>query len=405
MKNSIVKYFDSTTSADTMDALIAHFEQESLPMSDIIELVEVLAFSGEKCSYSNKRVDIASTGGPSSLSTLLCPLYLDTCGLDVVKLGIPGRPAGAVDSLAQIRQYKINYSRDELMLEIDKGGYIHFLANNLFAPADAILYEHRKQRGKVAVPNIAIASLLSKKVAMGLSKVGLDVRVSAHGNFGYNFEQASQNAKLFCKVAEAFDIKAICFVSDASKPYQPYVGRGESLLALYEIIYGTSSSWLNTHRNYCKNMSDSLFKYVFDSQIPQNGNNYDIKSAFERNIIRQSGDITTFIEYCHEIRNGHTFNVLAPSNGYCSYDLEAARQLIVKIQSLETSTQNAFPDPCGIILCVDSGMYVHKGDIVATLRIDEKYYQKYQIDISNIVHISADIIDFETIGNEVIING
>ena len=46
--------------------------------------------------------DVASTGGPGSLSTLLPPFVLSTLGCNVVKLGVPGRSAGAIDSLATL---------------------------------------------------------------------------------------------------------------------------------------------------------------------------------------------------------------------------------------------------------------------------------------------------------------
>ncbi len=58
--------------------------------------------------------DVASTGGPSSLSTLLSPLFLRAGGAVVPKLGVPGRPAGGIDCLAQIPGYRTELSAQEV---------------------------------------------------------------------------------------------------------------------------------------------------------------------------------------------------------------------------------------------------------------------------------------------------
>ena len=88
MLDEILDDFATTHSLKSMEMLISYFEQDRVSISDIKKLVEILASSGGRLQYQKHRTDIASTGGPSSLSTLLCPLYLDALGSDVVKLGI-----------------------------------------------------------------------------------------------------------------------------------------------------------------------------------------------------------------------------------------------------------------------------------------------------------------------------
>ena len=62
------------------------------------DLATILAASGERLSVDGAVVaDVASTGGPASLSTLLTPLFLRAAGAIVPKLGVPGRPAGSID--------------------------------------------------------------------------------------------------------------------------------------------------------------------------------------------------------------------------------------------------------------------------------------------------------------------
>ena len=50
--------------------------------------------------------DLASTGGPGSISTMLVPLMARASGVPVAKVGVPGRPAGAVDVLSNVPGYR-----------------------------------------------------------------------------------------------------------------------------------------------------------------------------------------------------------------------------------------------------------------------------------------------------------
>jgi pyrimidine-nucleoside phosphorylase len=99
------------------------------------ELATILATSGERLSVGGAIVaDVASTGGPASLSTLLAPLFLRAAGAIVPKLGVPGRPAGGIDCLAQIPGYRTELSLREIEGIVERSGYAHFLAKGEMAP-------------------------------------------------------------------------------------------------------------------------------------------------------------------------------------------------------------------------------------------------------------------------------
>src|SRR6185503_4646328 len=175
--------------------------------------------------------DVASTGGPTSLTTLICPLYLRAFGFKVPKLGVPGRPAGGIDVLAQIPGFKFSMTDSQAIAAFNKSGYVHFLADDAHGYHDAVLFSYRKTHDAVNLVPLVIASLLTKKLIVGLSRIGLDVRVSQFGNFGATWSLAKANARQFCEVASTLDISASCFLTDGSVPYQPFIGRGESLIA------------------------------------------------------------------------------------------------------------------------------------------------------------------------------
>src|SRR5207244_3157806 len=125
MMKSVLQLIEEVARLGTEQAmapLIASIGQNPWHAEDMCHLAEVLASSGVKLSFPSNEAtaDVASTGGPGSLSTLLCPLYLRSRGFTVPKLGVPGRPAGGIDVLAQLRGYKVELTATEARQVIDQ---------------------------------------------------------------------------------------------------------------------------------------------------------------------------------------------------------------------------------------------------------------------------------------------
>mgnify|MGYP001167293732 CR=1 FL=1 len=228
--SSFFKFSDETD----FKSLVDWARQGSNSPDEIAQLATHLADSGERLKWPEamKTADLASTGGPGSLSTLLSPLVLMSQGYKVVKLAVPGRPAGAIDTLGTIPGYRVMLSTEDICSIIAKTGFAHFLTDDRFAPIDGKLYAYRRRVGAVAIPMLAAASLLAKKLAVGVRLVGLDARIGPHGNFGVTKEEARRNAINFCTAAKQLDIDAVVFIKNDSGPAQPWIGRGESLVAL-----------------------------------------------------------------------------------------------------------------------------------------------------------------------------
>lgn len=160
------------------DHWIDEARSDRLEDRDIARLAETLAASGERLKRRDASADLASTGGPGSLSTLWGPAALVAHDVTVAKLGVPGRPAGGVDVLMQIEGYRTDHDAVGAEKIIDQCGYAHLLAGARFAPADAAMFSYRQHLKAQNIPALAIASLLSKKLATGTALAGLEVRVA-----------------------------------------------------------------------------------------------------------------------------------------------------------------------------------------------------------------------------------
>lgn len=331
------------------------------------ELASILAASGELLSFNNSIVaDVASTGGPSSLSTLLTPLYLRAAGAIVPKLGVPGRPAGGIDCLAQIPGYRTELTVREVREIIDGSGYAHFLAEGAMAPLDGRMFKMRQAMNAQAVPSLVTSSLLSKKLAVGIKYAGLDIRVAPHGNFGVDRASAEENAWLFMHSARILDIYASPVLTDARYPYQPFFGRRESLVALDDIFRGTGSPWLERHVEICRALSQACLPIARRAMVIDAPT--ELRRHFDDNLAAQGADPCDFDVVVRDTRREHTRHVLAAHDGFCFYHLSLLRDKMVEWQSMFKSEQAPFPDPVGLKLLVPPGQWISGGTAVATVR-------------------------------------
>lgn len=345
--------------------LIARARLGGLSVDEIAKLASRLAASGERLPATKRRsADLASTGGPTSLSTLLCPPMLAATGWSVPKLGVPGRPAGGVDVLAGISGYRVDLDTCMASAVLERYGYVHLDAGSTFAPDDAALFRYRQSIGAQSVPDLAIASLLSKKLAMSVRRVGLEVRVAPHGNFGADRVAAHSAAERFVAVADLLGISAVCILTDATRPFQPYVGRGEALLAIQLLIDNDDNEWLGEHFRNCAAMAAAVGGSIADSV-----SRATFGDAFCANVEAQGGSLTAMRRRADEVASSHVWELIAPSSGRVAYDLERVRAAVTAAQGFSA---NGWPDGAGVVFHVRTGTRVKRGALLLTARCSQE---------------------------------
>lgn len=352
------------TSADDLDAVIAAARSDRLSDRDIADLATALARSGEVIEAAADHADVASTGGPSSLSTLLCPLYLHALGARVAKLGVAGRPAGGVDVLATIPGYRPILDRAEVQQALARQRHVHLAAGGSWAPMDSELFALRQQVGAQEVPPLVIASLLAKKIALGVTAAGLDVRVAEHGNFGRDIGTARENARRFIAVAGLLGIRAICFLTDAGSAYQPYIGRGEALSAIAAVVEGRADGQLATHAEDCRVMASAALG-VDTAPVDSE----DLASALGACLQAHDTSLDAFVERERALAQEPRVEHRADREGHVRYDLRRLRDVIVERQRRDPA--ETFADPAGVVLECLEGSSVKAGELLLTIRLSD----------------------------------
>lgn len=357
--------------------LVEFARSSPLAASEVAELATCLAQSGETLDWDSEQVtaDIASTGGPGSLSTLLAPILLRADGFQVVKLAVPGRPAGAIDSLGTLPGYRVHMAADHVRTVVARCGFAHFLADATFAPLDAALFAFRHQVGALAVPGLVAASLLAKKLAVGVRVLGLDVRVGVHGNFGDTSEQARENSSLFCTAARVLGIEAVAFVSPANYPPQPWIGRGEGLVGLAQALgllrEESSDPWLAEHVRMCWQMATTVSSVARLDSATQSSPPPIATStavdAFFAHLEAQGATVRSFLDRVDAVLSAKREAICVDAAGTLEIDLAALRSALASLQE-SASTGGEFTDPAGVRLIKRPGSAVAAGEVVALVR-------------------------------------
>jgi thymidine phosphorylase len=354
----------ASASPAAFTVIVAHAREGRLVDAEIGALARALARSGETLVPNDAApaVDIASTGGPASLTTLVCPLFLAALGTAVVKLGVPGRPAGGIDVLARLPGFRYELTASDADRVLGAAGYVHLLAGTTFAPADAAFFQYRREHDAVAIPELAMASLLAKKLCVGVRRAGIDVRVGVGANFGASWDGARAHARRFVLVARSIGVELVCFLTDGSGPYQRYIGRGEALVALRKVLETEPDHWLDQHIETCFAMAAAVAGRA-DARPTRS----DLRSVARAHLRAQGADIADLYDRSVAVERAHVYRVTASATGFLHVDLHRIRGVLVDLQR-EQRRAEPFPDPAGVTLACASGSFVERGSVIATGR-------------------------------------
>lgn len=388
LSNSIAA-LDADSTDDDIVAVIEDFRADpDTDASLIAQLAEALADSGERLDpLDSVTADVASTGGPSSLSTLLTPLFLCAWGAVVLKLGVPGRPAGGIDCLAQIPGYRTALDRDGVASVINSCGYAHFLAGPAIAPLDSRMFSLRQRTGAQDVPSLVTASLLAKKLAVGVQRAGLDIRVAPWGNFGPDWATARANADLFHRVASVLGLSAQTVLTDARFPYQPFLGRAESLVALDRVFRGDLNADLARHVEICRSLAATV---LADRSPLSQVSGGTLRAVFYSNLEAQGADPKGFERLVMATAAAHGYVVCASRSGFFQVSLFKLRNLFGEAQRSKTNDHHPFPDPIGAILHRSTGSWVNAGEPLASVRADDVLWTSRADEIRSIFDNPSD---------------
>ena len=223
-----------------MAALLMAIVWRGLTPEELTVLTRLMRDSGARLEWPAgfpARVDKHSTGGVGDKVSLVLAPLVASLGIAVPMMsgrGL-GHTGGTTDKLESIPGFRTDLPLAAVQAQVARLGVAMFGQTEAIAPADRRLYALRDVTGTVpAIPLIA-ASILSKKLAEGLTGLVLDVKAGS-GAFLPAVDDARALARTMVDLGEAAGCRTTALVTAMDRPLGRAIGNAleveETLLAL-----------------------------------------------------------------------------------------------------------------------------------------------------------------------------
>lgn len=220
-------------------ALLMAIFFKGMDLDETVALTKAMIASGETISYKDSRpkIDKHSTGGVGDkVSIILAPLV---ASLDVDVPMVSGRglghTGGTLDKLESIPGFNTQLTIPEFIENVRKTGLSMMGQTNQFVPADKLLYSLRDVTATVECIPLITASILSKKVAEGISGLILDIKTGS-GAFMQKQKNSEELAKMLVKVGTKLGLKINAMITDMNQPLGNKVGHTLEIIECIEVL-------------------------------------------------------------------------------------------------------------------------------------------------------------------------
>jgi pyrimidine-nucleoside phosphorylase len=339
-------------------------------------LVEAMRDSGECWRIGDEfpeATDKHSTGGVGdSVSLIFAPLVA-ACGLPVVMMAGAGlgHTQGTLDKLAAIPGFRVAASYREAKERLDACGVVFAAQSAEIAPADKKLYLLRDTTATVPSLPLIVASIMSKKLAVGARRLVLDVKCGS-GAFCKTAAAARELGEMLVGVAHRAGVRVTALISDMSQPLGRDLGCATEVRAALAVLRGGGDARLRA-----LTVELAVEALALAGKPP---------AAGRQEIERRLGDGTAFASFVETVRahggdpdEGRltrprgTVEVLASRAGYIgSVAAEALGWVAVSLGAGRRSQDDVLDHAAGVAVHVRIGDRVDEGQPLATLECGDR---------------------------------
>jgi pyrimidine-nucleoside phosphorylase len=198
--------------------------------------------SGEKFDASRLgkvAVDKHSSGGVGDKTSFLVAPMAAACGLLVPMISgrALGHTGGTLDKLESIPGYRTDLSLAEFEQVLGLCGASIIGQTPTLVPADRILYALRDRTGTVESTGLLCSSILSKKLAEGLTGLVLDVKTGSGSSLRDRWK-SEYLAALMVTIAEAAGTRTVALLTDMDQPLGRCAGNWIEVAECVELLRG-----------------------------------------------------------------------------------------------------------------------------------------------------------------------
>jgi len=348
-----------------------------LERHELAALTDAMLASGDRLAFdgwATPRIDKHSTGGVGDKVSLVLAPLVAACGVAVPMMsgrGL-GHTGGTLDKLEAIPGFRTGLSLAEAKAQVMKIGCVLIGQTPEIAPADKRLYALRDVTATVeAIPLIA-ASIMSKKLAEGLTGLVLDVKHGS-GAFLPPTEKGLELAQTMISLGEDRGCPTVALLTAMDRPLGRACGnaleteeailalRGEGPADLMEVTYALGVEMLlqakveTTAKKARKKLESVLGSGLaaekFEQIIEAQGGNP--KTLDDPSVLPQAGAVEVY---------------LAPATGVVQrVDPRIIGRAVVQLGGGRTKVDDVVDPTVGFVITVKPGDKVLAGEPIASV--------------------------------------
>jgi len=334
-------------------------------------LTREMLHSGEQWHLAGERpgaIDKHSTGGVGDTVSLIFAPLLASAGFEVAMMagrGL-GHSQGTLDKLEAIPGFRVSWDKAGMLSLLDACGAAIVAQTENIAPADRKLYALRDVTGTVPSLPLIVASIMSKKLALGAGTLILDVKCGS-GAFRKNLGDARELALALRSVALNAGVKCEALITEMDQPLGPFLGTALEVREAIEVLSNRGSDRLRdltlrlgeeslVLRGVARTEAAALLRDVLSSGRAL--------AKWEEMVRAHGGDPDPDLL----ARPAESIEVSSPSSGYLQrVDGESLGWVAVELGAGRRRQDEEIDEAGGLEICAQIGDRLEKNTIIAKI--------------------------------------
>nr|WP_071936640.1 thymidine phosphorylase [Rhodococcus sp. 2G] len=381
VRHSIAAFMEGTVSDLTIATWLGAFAARGVDFDEVKSLTDAYIASGRQVEPASREsgepvvVDKHSSGGVGDKVSLTALPIIAAMGIPVLKLsgGALGLAGGTADKLSSIPGFRVQLAHSELEEILARTNLVIGSQTNDLCPGDSATYRIRDLCGAVKSVALIAASIVSKKVAAGSTRVVYHIK---WGEAGLVPDEASARGlgELIYALSRAYKINSKIVYSEIDSPAGYCVGNLLEVLEARRFLGGHSRhpKLLEEVYSVCRALLEvaALDPANADRRISTVIENGDALATFERWLSGQGAD-SGFVNdpelYFSSLKPQHLAVRANKSGVVARIDPLGMAEIAAALGFAKNAIDDCVDPLAGIELKIELESKVSAGDVIATL--------------------------------------